>query len=111
MRLLMRVLLLAGWVGAAPLLGLAAGVNRADLLVVVPAAVMLVALVVEAGARLRARLLALPITNLAVTLLAVRTWGLAPGVALVLTAYLVADEITSFLRPPSRRGNRPGSRA
>jgi hypothetical protein len=102
-----QVLLLFGWASAALLLGLAAGVTRMDLLLVVPATVMAVALVVTGGARLGALLLAVTLTMLPTVLLAVTTWGRLPGVVPCVTALLVADKVTSFLRQSGRRSTGP----
>ncbi|SEU46716.1 hypothetical protein [Nonomuraea wenchangensis] len=106
MRLLMRVLPLVGWVAAAPLLGLAAGVTRADLLLVVPATALAVTLV-AVTVRRRVSPFALAPTITATVLLAALTWGPITGGALCVTAALAADQAMSFLRRPRRRSTGP----
>jgi hypothetical protein len=109
LRVLLRVLLLNAWAFAALLAGIASGVTRTDLLLVVPATVMLTSLVTSGGALLGARPLALTLTGGSAALLALLTWGPIVGAVLVVSAVVVADQVTSFLRPPGREGNRPVS--
>ncbi|MCF6467433.1 hypothetical protein FAF44_03260 [Nonomuraea sp. MG754425] len=104
---MLRVFLLVGWACAVFLLGIGAGVTRADLLLVVPAAVMLVALVVTGVTRPGTSRLALTLTIGSAAQLAVTTWGPVAGTLLTVTATVVADMTMSFLRLSGRRSTGP----
>lgn len=85
MIVLLRSALVAVWLAWSQILGVLAGVSRPDLLVVVPAVVLVTACLVPLVG-VGARPYAVALTLTAAWLLAVATWGLVSASILLVTA-------------------------